>query len=194
MCILLSRCPPTAFFGLWDWVWVAACKVTVAADSAMFNQSRGPIVMIWAMDFVNTWRRTGTWGRWDVTLVWSAPRWCRQGQQFCNKWELRQIKMCFFKYVYKVLPDALMQKESSVKIWNTYARNLLKTKRPPCSNSSECCYLRSSLTKAKQRKCERESEGGERERDSLNTAFGVCVPKISAAKGFLINKDIFSKG
>ena len=82
MCILLLRCPPTARFGLWV-VWVAACKVAVAADPAKrFNQSRGPIVMVWAMDFVNTWRRTESEGRWDVTLVWSAPRWCRQGQQF----------------------------------------------------------------------------------------------------------------
>ena len=102
MCILLSRCPPTACFGLWDWVvWVAACKVTVAADSAMFNQSRGPIVMVWAMDFVNTWRRTGiSWGRWDMTLVWSAPRWCRQGQQFCKtKFELKHKLKYYFNHL-----------------------------------------------------------------------------------------------
>lgn len=166
MCILLSRCPPTACFGLWDWVvWVAACKVTVAADSAMFNQSRGPIVMVWAMDFVNTWRRTGiSWGRWDMTLVWSAPRWCRQGQQFCKiKFELRHKLKSNFNHL--CIPEALMQKCNSVKIWNTYAsRTCWETKRPPCSNSSECCYLRSRAS-LKQRKCQRESEG--RERDSL---------------------------
>ena len=53
--IIFLCCPPTACFGLCLVGIVAACKFAVAADPAKsVEQSRGPIVMVWAMDFVNT--------------------------------------------------------------------------------------------------------------------------------------------